>query len=101
MGEGVFLDFVVVFVWGFFFFLLPGLDWPDDGNIVVVEPKGGILLDCGLPWGDSFLTEELRTGVGWVILVLTSSRPDVLTKFRPVGGVPALVIGLDGVLCML
>ena len=54
---------------------------------------GVILLKCGLPWGDSFLTGELRTGVGRVTLVLTSSRP--------VGGIPVLAIGLDDILCML
>ena len=101
VGEGVFFDFVLVFERSFSFFLLPRLDWLAGGNMVLVVPGGDIMLDCGLSWGDSVLTGELRTVVGWVTLVLALSRPDVLTKFRPVGGVPALVMGLDGVLCML
>ena len=96
-GEGDFLVLEQIF----FFFLLPGLDWLTDGNMVLVESGGDIMLECGLSWGDSALTGELRTVVGWVTLVLALSRPDVLTKFKPVGGVPALVMGLDGVLCML
>ena len=53
---------------------------------------GVILLKCGLPWDDSFLIGELRTGVGRVTIVLTSSRL--------AGGIPVLAIGLDNVLCM-
>ena len=66
---------------------------------MLVEPRGDIMLDCGLSWGDSVLTGELRAVVEWVTLVLATSRPDVLTKFKPVGGVPILVMGLDVVLC--
>ena len=95
-GEGDFLVLEQIF----FFFLLPGLDWLTDGNMVLVESGGDIMLECGLSWGDSALTGELRTVVGWVTLVLATSRSDILTKFKPVGGVPALVMGLDGVLSM-
>ena len=85
VGEGVFFDVVLDFGRSFSFCLLDG-------------PVGDIVLDCGLSWGDSVLTGELRTVMGWVTPVLALSRPDVSTKFRPVGGVPALVTGLGGVL---
>ena len=88
VGEGGLLDFILLLVQSFLFFTLPGIDCPVGNRSVLTESMGVILLECGLPRGSSFITDELRTGVGRVTSVLTSSR---LAE-----GISALVTGLDG-----
>ena len=84
----------------FFFFLPSGQDWLADGDMVLVESGGDIMLECVSSCGGFALTGELGTVVKWVAFDLAISRPDVLTKFKPVVDVPALVMGLDETLCV-
>ena len=69
--------------------------------VVDDESASDILLGCGLVWVISFLTGELRTGAGWASSVMALSRSDVLAETRPVAGVLALDMGLDGGLSKL
>ena len=96
VGEGYFFDLEQIF----FFFLPSGQDWLADGDMVLVESGGDIMLECVLSWSGFALTGELGTVVKWVAFDWAISRPDVLTKFKPVVDVPALVMGLDGTLCV-
>ena len=74
VDEGGLLDFIFLLL----FLNLPGFDWAVGISSVLTGSMGDILLECGLPWGNSFLTGELRTGVEWVTFVLISFRPAVL-----------------------
>ena len=59
------------------------------------------MLDCVLIWFISSVAGELRIGAELVSAVVALSWPDVVGETRPVVGVLALDMGLDGCLFRL
>ena len=71
VGEVGLLDFIFLLL----VLRLSGFDRVAGIGSVLTGLLGDILLYCGLSCGNSFLTGELRTGVGWVTCDLISFRP--------------------------